>query len=259
MFKRILLVVLVLGAVCFADDWKHEYRVGASPYLQVETNDASIAVHGTAGSTISAQVTTTGWPIGNDGVRISERQSGDQVYLQVKVPSFHSWFSFTDRSVHIEVWVPQQTKLKLDSSDGSLRLEGTRGEARLNTSDGSIRVHDVDGTLVARSADGSIEASGRFDALDLNTSDGHITAEVRPGSRLTSNWYIRTSDGSITVRLPDDLAADLDVWTSDGHITLDLPVMVQGTQTRERVRGRLNGGGPLLEVHTSDGSVHISR
>jgi len=259
MFKRIVLAVLFLGAVCFADDWKREYRVGASPYLQVETNDASIEVHGTNGASISVNVTAKGYSIGPDGVRVSERQDGDQVYVQVKIPHWNFWFNFTDRSVHIEVWAPQQTKIKLDSSDGSLRLDGTRGEARLNTSDGSIRVNNFDGVLVARSADGSIEATGRFDGLDLNTSDGHVTAEVRAGSHLSSNWSIRTADGSITLRLPEDLAVDLDAWTSDGSVSVDLPMLVQGTQGRNRVHGRLNGGGPLLEVRTSDGSVHISR
>ena len=102
-----------------------------------------------------------------------------------------------------------------------------------------------------------MEVSGRFDQLDLSSSDGSITAAVWKGSHMSGAWNLRTSDGSITVRLPDDLPAFLDAWTGDGRINLQIPVEVSGSIEKHRVRGKIHGGGPALQIHTSDGSITL--
>ena len=68
-----------------------------------------------------------------------------------------------------------------------------------------------------------------------------------------------TSDGGVEVRLPQDFAAELYAHTGDGHIHLDMPVTVNGSVERSRIRGKLNGGGPLLEITTGDGSIRIGK
>ena len=40
---------------------------------------------------------------------------------------------------------------------------------------------------------------------------------------------------------------------------LDLPVTVNGSIERSSIRGKLNGGGPLLEITTGDGSIRVSK
>jgi len=76
---------------------------------------------------------------------------------------------------------------------------------------------------------------------------------------MTSDWSLRTGDGGMTVRLPDSFAADLDVQTNDGHINLAMPVTVSGRASEKRIRGKLNGGGQLLTLHTGDGSIRLDR
>jgi DUF4097 and DUF4098 domain-containing protein YvlB len=249
-------ILLIAGSVS-AEEWKREFTVGVHPQLRVQTNDASVEVHGVPGNTISARVIAEGRHIGPGELSVNAQQSGDSVSIQVKIPERHIRFNFSERSVRIEISVPEPTALDLSSSDGSVRVSGVRGEARLGTADGAIRVDNFDGNLHARTADGSIEVSGRFDQLDLSTSDGRITASVWKGSHMNGTWNLRTSDGSITVRLPDDLPAFLDAWTSDGHIDLQLPVEVSGRVEKNRVRGKIHGGGPTLQIHTSDGSITL--
>ena len=255
-----LLLVAIFGmsVLAFAEEWKKDYKVGASPSLTVETNDASIHVSPGSGNIISARVITRNRSIGSDGVRITEYQSGDSVRLQIKLPHRVVFSLSGGNEVQIEVSVPPNTKTSLTSSDGSLHIAGVRAPANLVTSDGSIHADDMDGTLVARTSDGSITVSGRFDNLDLSTSDGHVKCEARAGSRV-NGWNLRSSDGSIELRIPGDLAADLDAWTSDGHVAVNMPMMVEGSQARNRVRGKLNGGGGVLKIHTSDGSITVNK
>jgi hypothetical protein len=51
----------------------------------------------------------------------------------------------------------------------------------------------------------------------------------------------------------------VDLHTGDGHIDLDLPVTTEGKIRENEVRGKLNGGGNLLVIHTGDGSIRLRR
>jgi DUF4097 and DUF4098 domain-containing protein YvlB len=250
-------IFLLAAASLSAEEWKRDFTVGAHPQLRVQTNDAGVEVHGVPGNTISARVIAAGYTIGPGDVTVTAQQTGDSVFLQVKTPNRHIHFNFNNRALHVEVSVPQSTTLDLTSSDGSIQVSNIKSEARLSTSDGSIHVDNLEGSLRAHTSDGSIEVRGRFDLLDLSTSDGHITADVWKGSHMSSDWNLHSSDGSIALRLPDDFTAFLDAWTSDGHIDLQLPVEVNGRVEKNRVRGKIHGGGPALQVHTSDGSITL--
>lgn len=257
---RIRLLILLLAAfasTAFADDWNKEFTVGASPKLIVDTNDASIRVTAAPGNKITAYVSTEGYKIGPTDVRIVERQNGDAVELSVRIPS--RMITIGTYYVRVAITVPLATQLELRSGDGRLTVRGTRAAARLDTNDGGIEVSDFEGPLFARSGDGRINVDGRFDNLQLETNDGSIDAEVRPGSRMTGRWYLRTGDGRIHLRLPENFAANLDAHSGDGRVTVDLPVTMSGSLQRNSMRGMINGGGQTLEVRTGDGSIHIGR
>jgi hypothetical protein len=72
--------------------------------------------------------------------------------------------------------------------------------------------------------------------------------EALAGSRMASEWELHTGDGSITVRLPRDFAADLDAVTGDGHIRIDLPFTSAKFDERY-VRGKLNGRASVHPAH----------
>jgi len=262
--RRIVLAVLlslpVLAGYAVADDWSHTYQVGDKPSLRVDTNDAGVEITRGQSRVISVHVTADGVPIGTGGVHITDHQSGDAIDLQVHVPNDHGFhISWHWRSVRVDVQVPQDTVLDLHSSDGHIRVDGTSGPAKLDSGDGHIEVRDFQGSLRARTSDGHMTIDGMFTDLELRTGDGHVDFTARPGSKVSSPWTIRTNDGRVEARLPQDLAAELYAHTGDGHITLDFPVTVSGSIERSRVRGTLNGGGPQLEISTGDGSIRIAK
>jgi len=258
--SRIFLLCFVFLALsAFADEWTKTYQVGGNPSLRVDTNDAAIEITRGVSSTINARVTADGVSIGNAGVRITERQDADKVDIQVHVPNEWGFHIGVHRGVRVEVQVPQQSALDLHSGDGHISVNGIGGQARIDTGDGHIDVQNFTGALRGHTGDGHMTIDGVFTDLDLRTGDGHIDVTVRPGSKMNGGWLIHTSDGSVQARLPQDLAAELYAHTGDGHIQLDMPVTVSGSIERSRIRGKLNGGGPLLEITTGDGSIQISK
>ena len=253
----LLLLVVSSVSVARADEWRHTWNVGSQPEFEFRSNDAGIDVSARSGSTIDAFVQSNGYHINDNDVRITQRQDGDRVQLEVHVAPHH--FQFGVYTLKVVVTLPENTRLHVNTSDGHIHVDGVKAESRLESGDGSVEALRFDGTLWAHTGDGHIKADGRFDRLDLSTGDGHIDLDVESGSKVTSTWEIHTHDGSVRATIPSDLAADLDVDTGDGHIDSDIPVTVQGSLSRNRLRGTMNGGGPLFRIHTGDGSIHLQR
>ncbi len=285
--RRFCFAALTLSALSFAaltiaspvhaEEWNKSYKLTGRPNLRIITNDGHVDLYTSEGGQIDAHVTTTGWAIGDRGVKITESQTGNNIDLEVHVPSFHFSFGWNNRSVRIELHVPREAdfdvetgdgsvtsqafsgNLRISTGDGSITAHGLKGEVRLHSGDGHIDGDDFDGALHADSGDGHIRVRGRFDKLTLESGDGSVNAEAASGSKIQDGWSLRSGDGSVTVRLPDGLNADLDAHTGDGSITLDFPVTVSGSLSRTTIRGKIGSGGPPLMVRTGDGSIHIEK
>jgi hypothetical protein len=256
----LFMVVLVFAAFAQADDWSKVYDLTGKPELRVDTRDANVRIEAWDQSKIEARVTTQGWHIGNGGLEIVEHQQGNAVEIQLREPHrTHFFIGIETRRTELEIHMPRSAKVNVHSGDGAVRAKGLAGELDFSTGDGRLEIEDVDGSLHAHTSDGSVRVSGRFDVLDLRTSDGRVEVEARPGSQLREAWDIRSSDGSVTLRIPGDLAADIELHTSDGSITTGIPIVVEGSFGRHDIHGKMNGGGNRLTVHTSDGSVTLDK
>jgi DUF4097 and DUF4098 domain-containing protein YvlB len=271
----IVATLLVIPGTARADEWHKTYNVSGKAAVHIETNDGAVRISTWDGKQIEARVETVGWKIDDGEVRVIERQSGDRLDLEARVPSTHWNNAFSRRSLRIELRVPVETDLNIRTGDGSveadnnvgltdihtgdghIRVSRAKGDIRLSTGDGHIEAIGLDGRLDASSGDGHIVIEGRLDSLNLKTNDGAIDAHVLKGSRMSTSWNIRTGDGNVSLRLPEDFQADLDVRTGDGRISTDFPVAASGKTGRSDLRGKLNGGGLPLTARTGDGSIRI--
>lgn len=263
--RRVSLAVLGLGlglglvASARADEWSKTFHVSGKPELAIQTSDANIHVDTWDQNTIEAHVTTQNRKIGDGGIKIIEHQSGDSVDLEVRFPHEFVTFSLGHGRVDIEVHMPREGRVNLHTGDGSIRLSHLKGDMQMLSGDGHLEIDEVEGTLRAHTGDGYIRAVGRFDGLDATTGDGRIDARALSGSTMGSSWKLRTGDGSVALELPEEFKADVDLHTGDGHITLDVPIAVEGRVGSTEIRGKLNGGGNLLTIHTGDGSIQLEK
>lgn len=256
--KAVLMAGALLLAQCAgakADEWHKHWSVTGKPELHVSAGDAEVEVEAGSSNEIDATVTTRGWTIGDSGVRVIEHQNGNRVEIDVKVPETH--FSWGNKSLKVEVRVPRELIAEIHTGDGSIKLRDLAGSIRADTGDGSISASDLDGSLDAHTGDGAVSIAGRFENLKLQTQDGSVTLAVMQGSKVNGDWRVQTGDGSVNLRLPKDLNANLELHTGDGHISLDLPLTVTGMQSEHAVQGKLNGGGSLFLVRTGDGSISV--
>jgi DUF4097 and DUF4098 domain-containing protein YvlB len=228
----------------------------------VETSDANIHVCTWDQNNIEAKVTTIGYKIGEDGIRVEEHQTGNVVEIDVRYPHHGVIINLGNAIGHrvdIAIHMPREGRVDLHTGDGKIDLGNFKGEMVLRSGDGSQEIGGVDGKLRATSGDGHILANGRFDELELKTGDGRLDARVASGSALATGWRLESGDGAVTLEIPETLAADVDLRTGDGHIDLDIPVTTTGKIRENEVHGKLNGGGNLLVIHTGDGSIRLRK
>ncbi len=254
----ILAVALAGVGSARAEQWSKTYNISGTPDLRVETTDANIHVDTWDQKTIEATVVSSHYKIGPGGLRVEEHQAGDAVEIDVRFPHEFHMVNFSHR-VDINIRMPRQGRVGLHTGDGKIELADFNGEMDLNSGDGAEEIHHVEGRLHAQTGDGHINADGRFDALNLKSGDGHLDIRAAAGSTLAEEWMLHTGDGSVSLELPENLAADLYLHTGDGHIDVDLPMTTEGRINGNELRGKLNGGGKLITVHTGDGSINLRK
>ncbi|HMA53093.1 MAG TPA: DUF4097 family beta strand repeat-containing protein [Acidobacteriota bacterium] len=173
------------------------------------------------------------------------------------------WPKFPRRaSVNVEftVMVPEGVNLsEVETVNGGIDISGRYGRAEIGTTNGSITVKDASGELDAGTTNGGIHVSRFEGRIATDTTNGNIKLE---GVTFKDGISAETTNGSITLALaaPESLNADLRAGVTNGHITVDFPVTLQSLkQSKRRIEGRIGQGGPEISLHTTNGSISLTK
>jgi DUF4097 and DUF4098 domain-containing protein YvlB len=157
--------------------------------------------------------------------------------------------------------------MDLETGGGGITVSKCEGKIRAGTGGGSIELVDIFGPAQVQSGGGGIKVGPLHGGVRAETGSGPIVATLAKGSLFTDS-RLETSVGDITVYVPADLGVTIRaaVEVSRGYgIRSDFPELkiTQSSQQwgpREAyAEGALNGGGPLLHVHTSSGNIVFKR
>ncbi|HUU28630.1 MAG TPA: DUF4097 family beta strand repeat-containing protein [archaeon] len=227
-------------------------------------------------SKVSSQKKAQKWL---DRIEIRIDQEGSSIKIETKFPKKFSpnlrdseferhWFlktlswlsDFSCRKSQLEVnykvMLPRVTDVNLDNNLGKIEVRDLEGDITAKVDLGEIRMYELTGNLKAQADLGSITMEGINGSVTANTDLGSISMDLE---KLDPDQNIKLSSelGSISLGLPQTIAADLDLSTELGSIKLDFPVTVQGEISKHRVKGKINGGGPLIKISTELGRVKI--
>ncbi len=145
------------------------------------------------------------------------------------------------------------------TSGGSISLSDIDGNVDARTSGGSVRAERLAGKSMVKTSGGSIRVAAVTGQIEAQTSGGGITTDLP--EQPTGNCSFRTTGGTIILAFGVDVAVDIDARTSGGRVWTDLAVNTAGkmTQKENGLRGKLNGGGPLIMAQTSGGSIRLRK
>ncbi|OOQ61847.1 DUF4097 family beta strand repeat-containing protein [Mucilaginibacter pedocola] len=143
-------------------------------------------------------------------------------------------------------------RMKLETSGGSLKLQGLKGFVKAETSGGSVNGNGIDGELITTTSGGSVSLSEIAGSVDASTSAGSIHVQM---TRVDKYVKIDGNSGHVDLQLPSNKGLDLDV--RGDRVTVAMNGKFEGQKEKERVVGKVNGGGSLVTVR-GDGSVNVS-
>ena len=228
-------------------------------------------------------------------IKVDFDVTSSSVKVRVDKPSFQG-----NCGVRFTIRVPKKVELeRIRSSNGSIQVAGIEGPAALISSNGKIEVIKMTGKLNVETSNGSIELAGHRGPVHARTSNGKISGDIEKGwldahtsngsievrlkeidmpepVRLeTSNGSIevtltaahelkaRSSNSSITVRLPESIDVTLKAYTSNSRVETDFadPRRADSEDDDEKNHRRLDAkvgkGGPVIDLSTSNGKIRI--
>jgi hypothetical protein len=158
--------------------------------------------------------------------------------------------------------------MTLETGGGSIRVSKCGGQIKASTGGGSVDLNDVDGPAQVESGGGSIRVGPVRGGLRVNTGSGPIVVDLAKGDGTFTDSRLETSAGDIIVYIPNDLPitirAAVEVARGLG-IRSDFPSVKVSSVNRQWgpreifAEGALNGGGPVLHVHTTNGTIELKR
>lgn len=156
--------------------------------------------------------------------------------------------------------------MTLETGGGSIQVKKCDGQIKAETGGGTIDLSEIEGPATIQSGGGGIKIGGIRKGLQAETGSGPIIATLTRGAHFIDS-RLETSVGDIIVYVPDGLGvtvrAAVEVARGDG-IHSDFPelkITRSGNIGPREVyaEGNLNGGGPVLRVHTATGNIQFLR
>jgi DUF4097 and DUF4098 domain-containing protein YvlB len=148
-------------------------------------------------------------------------------------------------SVSYEVSVPRNTDLKLNAHNGGISIDSVEGRLEFETMNGGVALRDVSGDVKGR------------------TTNGGVNVSLSGGSWKGSGLDVQTTNGGVSLVMPESYAAHVETGTVNGGFKSDIAALNVERTDRDRSRpsrvtADLNGGGAPIRVITTNGGIRIS-
>jgi DUF4097 and DUF4098 domain-containing protein YvlB len=169
---------------------------------------------------------------------------------------------------------------QLETAGGNVTVQKIGGSARLVTEGGNIHLGQAGGAVSAstgggtilvgssggarcESASGAIKVGSWNGMLRLSTASGSVVAQIL-GEKLLGDSYVSTNSGDITVYIPSNVGVTIRAQNEGGSrdqsIVSDFgTVQVRVSGGSAYATGAINGGGPLLRLEGTGGTIWIRK
>ncbi len=260
------------------------FAVASGGQLVVRADRGSIEVAAVESETVQVKITREARADSEEEAKkllqnheLTFNHQGDKVEITAHLKGDRGFWNGARNQINVrfKISVPKKYNVDLKTAGGAITVPDLTGMVKVETAGGSLKIGRILGEVWARTGGGRIALGGATGAADLMTSGGGIevtdvgsaiTARTSGGS-ITARFAtqpkgdcsLQTSGGSIHADLAGTIAVEIKAATSGGRVTTDLPVTTTGEQRSGHLQGTVNGGGPVLRLTTSGGSIHLGK
>lgn len=249
------LALLFLAAPAFAVELEERidqrYDLGAGGSVSVSNVNGAILVQGWDGDEVRVEAVKKVKAGSRDSAEEAMRRlevridhQGDHLEIDTKLPKrsegVFDWMfgNHSNANVTYTVSVPRRTDVEVDTVNGKVRVRGVAGRVGASTTNGGIEMEDLRGSVRASTTNGGIDVE---------------LVEVSAGQGMRFS----TTNGGIDLVLPRTIQASVDADTTNGGIDLDGLQADIRSKSRRHLRAEVNGGGPEIELSTTNGGIRI--
>jgi hypothetical protein len=228
------------------DNYKHcevrEESMPGGPLTVDAGNNGGIRVEGWDGSTIRVQAIIQA----NAREEARARQLASGVQIQAGGGRVSATGPEAGRrewwSVSYRISVPRRNDLDLRANNGGITINGVSGTIKFDTNNGGVKLADLGG-----------EVRGE-------THNGGLTVTLGGQQWDGQGIDVETTNGGVTIEIPDGYNADLETRTVNGGFKTDSPLTIQGELSPRRgISTTLGSGGAPVRVRTTNGGLKITR
>ena len=224
------------------DTWTRTYTVASGARFEIVNVNGLVQVEPGEGSTIEIRAERRAKASSDEAakemlgkVQMLEDAKPDSVRVEAKPPkTFRGGVE-----VKFFVKVPAAVRVIARTVNGGVKLMNVSNDIEASTTNGGVEAEQVSGTLRVTTTNGGVRLS---------------LSGVGKGG-----LYAQTVNGGVNVELPKDASGNLSARVVNGGLGVDnLQLETIGERSRRRLEGKLNGGGPPIDLATTNGGIHLT-
>ena len=149
-----------------------------------------------------------------------------------------------------------ENQMRIGVSSGDVLIGSVIGKStELKLSSGKLRIGSLDSEETRiDSSSGSIAIASARGGLDLSGGSGKTLIGMETVERPIR---IDVSSGSVELKLPPEAGFNTRLSTNSGSIRSDFEIIGDAAADKHLVEGRVNGGGPPVEIRGSSGGIEL--
>ena len=168
----------------------------------------------------------------------------------VKVDQARNDAKLTTVSGRIDI-SSSRNDLEVTSVSGRINAGDVEGNVNLTSVSGNVKINNIGGKLRSNNVSGATEIQKVLGSVQMNSTSGKIVVHY-----LNDVAEIENVSGTIALGLPRTQGYDFKLSSLSGRITTDFPV--EGSITRRKIDGTVNGGGHRIALKSASGSLIVS-
>ncbi|MBA7600511.1 hypothetical protein ES703_07567 [subsurface metagenome] len=277
--KKIALItlaaLLVVSLGCYYADEASEtatetYAADLYNRVEIETGNGEITSSVSSDSLIT--ITLTKWVTGPSAkahlddidVSVSEDTVNGTLSVSVTIPTS----TVRNYGCDADIELPESLFIDFKTSNGKMRAAGHQNGLRLSSSNGRIEIAKTAGEADLFTSNGDIGVDRHTGDIAGETANGEIYAEVimvksAVDSKDTTYGYCRfmSSNGEITLAVPDSVGAQIRLRTSNGEISVDPDLPTQGDYNSDDdiYESKMGDESGEIDLETSNGDVTLKK
>jgi hypothetical protein len=229
-----------------SDEWSRTFPLDATGEVQILNISGVVTVDASPGTSVEVHAERVAHAATEQVARdflthVSIKDESTPNSVTVQTEPIAGVFIGVHFEVNYRVRVPASASVKVRTSNGDVTVTGVGGHVSVNDANGNVV-----GRLIGR-------------GFDAHSTNGRVDVEIEKPT--DDPIELRTVNGGILLTLPPSMDANLSASAVNGRANVTgLKFQLFGDppgRNDRRLRGRINAGGPPIELNTVNGDIRV--